>query len=52
MIGAIVLTLRDRKIGKRQSADAQRARMPADTLRMVNAKLGAGVAIPAREDVG
>jgi NADH-quinone oxidoreductase subunit J len=47
MIGAIVLTLRDRKVGKRQSIAAQHERMPADTLVMVKAELGAGAALPA-----
>ncbi|HQT39103.1 MAG TPA: NADH-quinone oxidoreductase subunit J [Acidocella sp.] len=47
MIGAIVLTLRDRNRGKRQNVDLQHARMPADTMRMVNAKLGEGAKMPA-----
>jgi NADH-quinone oxidoreductase subunit J len=47
MIGAIVLTLRDRKAGKRQVIDRQHQRMPAETLHMVNAKLGEGAVVPA-----
>jgi NADH-quinone oxidoreductase subunit J len=47
MIGAIVLTLRDRKAGKRQVIARQHQRMPAETLHMVNAKLGEGAAVPA-----
>ncbi len=50
MIGAIVLTLRDRRPGKRQDLDAQHARTPAGTLTMVHAGIGAGAKIPARED--
>ncbi|MDR3520291.1 MAG: NADH-quinone oxidoreductase subunit J [Acidocella sp.] len=46
MIGAIVLTLRDRNRGKRQDVSAQHARVPADTMRMVNAKLGEGAKLP------
>ncbi len=46
MIGAIVLTHRDRRRGKPQSLDAQHARTPAKTLTMVNAKLGAGAKTP------
>jgi NADH-quinone oxidoreductase subunit J len=49
MIGAIVLTLRDRKTGKRQNLEIQHARTPASTLRMVDAKLGEGAKLP--EDV-
>jgi NADH-quinone oxidoreductase subunit J len=49
MIGAIVLTLRDRKTGKRQNLEIQHARTPATTLRMVDAKLGEGAKLP--EDV-
>jgi NADH-quinone oxidoreductase subunit J len=53
MIGAIVLTLRDRKRGKTQNMNQQHARMASETLRMVNAKLGAGASMPGRtpEDV-
>jgi NADH-quinone oxidoreductase subunit J len=50
MIGAIVLTLRDRKRGKTQNIDVQHARMPADTLSMVNAKLGEGARIPSQTE--
>ena len=46
MIGAIVLTHRDRKRAKRQNLDVQHARLPAETLTMVSAKLGAGAAMP------
>ena len=47
MIGAIVLTLRDRRPGKRQDLDVQHARTPAATLRMVRPALHAGtVAAP------
>jgi len=46
MIGAIVLTLRDRTRGKRQDIDMQHARMPADTLSMVTATLGEGASVP------
>jgi NADH-quinone oxidoreductase subunit J len=49
MIGAIVLTLRDRTRGKRQNISLQQARMPADTLTMVTAKLGQGATVS--EDV-
>jgi hypothetical protein len=45
-----VLTLRDRKRGKTQNIDVQHARMPIDTLSMVNAKLGAGAAVPSRTE--
>ncbi|GLR66177.1 NADH:ubiquinone oxidoreductase subunit J [Acidocella aquatica] len=46
MIGAIVLTHRDRKRAKRQNLDVQHARVPAETLTMVSAKLGAGAPMP------
>jgi NADH-quinone oxidoreductase subunit J len=46
MIGAIVLTLRDRTRGKRQDIDMQHARLPADTLSMVTARLGEGAKVP------
>ncbi|HQT47509.1 MAG TPA: NADH-quinone oxidoreductase subunit J [Acidocella sp.] len=49
MIGAIVLTHRDRKRGKTQNLEAQHARKPTDTLVMVPAKLGAGAAVPRHE---
>jgi NADH-quinone oxidoreductase subunit J len=50
MIGAIVLTHRDRKRGKRQDLVTQHARVPADTLVMVSAKLGAGAQLPSHEE--
>jgi NADH-quinone oxidoreductase subunit J len=43
MIGAIVLTLRDRKASRRQDIATQVGRARADTLAMVNAPLGAGI---------
>ncbi|MDD2794612.1 NADH-quinone oxidoreductase subunit J [Acidocella sp.] len=49
MIGAIVLTHRDRKRAKRQNLDIQHARLPSETLTMVSAKLGAGAAMPQPE---
>jgi len=49
MIGAIVLTLRDRKRGKTQNMRRQHERMAAETLVMVNVKLGEGARMP--EDV-
>ncbi len=42
MIGAIVLTHRERTRGKRQNIDVQHARMAADTLSMVSVALGEG----------
>jgi NADH-quinone oxidoreductase subunit J len=52
MIGAIVLTLRDRKRGKQQNLETQHARTPADTLTMVSARLGDGAKVPeTAEDV-
>jgi NADH-quinone oxidoreductase subunit J len=42
MIGAIVLTLRDRKTSRHQSIRAQTERTVADTLEMVTMRLGAG----------
>jgi NADH-quinone oxidoreductase subunit J len=42
MIGAIVLTLRDRKTSRHQSIRAQTERTAADTLEMVTMSLGAG----------
>ncbi|HQU03535.1 MAG TPA: NADH:ubiquinone oxidoreductase subunit J, partial [Acidocella sp.] len=50
MIGAIVLTLRDRNRGKRQNVTMQHERMPADTMRMVNAKLGEGAVMPPQTE--
>jgi NADH-quinone oxidoreductase subunit J len=46
MIGAIVLTHRDRRRGKQQNLDTQHTRLPADTLTLVSAKLGEGAAMP------
>jgi len=46
MIGAILLTHRERRRGKQQNLEAQHARVPADTLSLVNAKLGAGAKMP------
>jgi len=43
MIGAIVLTLRERKTSRHQVIAAQVARTPADTLEMMNVGLGVGV---------
>ena len=43
MIGAIVLTLRDKTDGRRQSIEAQVARRPVDTLELVDVVRGAGV---------
>jgi NADH-quinone oxidoreductase subunit J len=45
MIGAIVLTLRDRQATRRQSIAVQIARTPQETLELVDAPLGAGVAV-------
>jgi NADH-quinone oxidoreductase subunit J len=42
MIGAIVLTLRDRNFSRHQSIATQVNRLPADTLEMVDMKSGAG----------
>ena len=44
MIGAIVLTLRDRQASRRQSIADQIARVPQETLEMVDVPSGAGVA--------
>ena len=44
MIGAIVLTHRDRGITRRQSIARQIGRLPADTLQMVDVPRGAGLA--------
>ncbi|MDA8048648.1 MAG: NADH-quinone oxidoreductase subunit J [Rhodospirillales bacterium] len=43
MIGAIVLTLRDRRAVRRQTIAVQNARQPADTVAMVKVPLGAGI---------
>jgi NADH-quinone oxidoreductase subunit J len=42
MIGAIVLTLRERREARRQNIARQTARRPADTLAMVQVAIGAG----------
>ncbi len=44
MIGAIVLTLRDRRDARRQSIAAQTARTPAQTLELIDVPRGVGVA--------
>ncbi len=44
MIGAIVLTLRDRRASRRQSIAIQTARRPTDTLELIDVPLGAGIA--------
>lgn len=49
MIGAIVLTHRDRKRSLRQNLAAQHARTPAQTLSMVPTKLGEGAALPPKK---
>jgi len=43
MIGAIVLTLRDRGVSRHQNIAAQIGRMPADTLEMLDMPSGAGI---------
>jgi NADH-quinone oxidoreductase subunit J len=43
MIGAIVLTLRDRKLSRRQDIATQVARVPAQTMELVDIPIGAGV---------
>ena len=43
MIGAIVLTLRDKPSSRRQSIAEQVARIPADTLELVDVRSGAGI---------
>ena len=50
MIGAIVLTHRDRRRGKQQNLRVQHGRVPADTLTMVSAKLGAGAEMPVENE--
>jgi NADH-quinone oxidoreductase subunit J len=50
MIGAIVLTHRERRRGKTQNVQAQHARTPANTLVMVPAKLGEGATVPRHEE--
>jgi NADH-quinone oxidoreductase subunit J len=50
MIGAIVLTLRDRRTSRHQDINVQHARNKANTLVMVSARLGAGtdaISVPA-----
>jgi NADH-quinone oxidoreductase subunit J len=42
MIGAIVLTLRDRKSSRHQNIATQNARTVAETLEVVSISLGAG----------
>jgi NADH-quinone oxidoreductase subunit J len=49
MIGAIVLTHRDRKRAKTQNLAMQHARAPSDTLVMVSAKLNEGAPMPEKE---
>jgi NADH-quinone oxidoreductase subunit J len=44
MIGAIVLTLRDRRASRKQAIAVQNARRPADTLEIVEVGIGMGVA--------
>ncbi len=44
MVGAIVLTLRDRHASRKQAIPVQNARRVADTLELVEVKLGVGVA--------
>jgi NADH-quinone oxidoreductase subunit J len=43
MIGAIVLTLRDRKTSRHQSIRVQTQRTVAETLEMVTVSIGTGV---------
>ncbi len=43
MIGAIVLTLRDRGVSRKQNIAAQLGRMPANTLVMMDVRTGAGI---------
>jgi NADH-quinone oxidoreductase subunit J len=44
MIGAIVLTLRDKKASRRQNIEVQTSRTMADTMEMMRLPLGAGTA--------
>ncbi len=46
MIGAIVLTLRDRKTSRHQVIAVQTARTPRETLELVRVGLGVGVRLP------
>jgi NADH-quinone oxidoreductase subunit J len=49
MIGAIVLTLRDRNLSRKQVIARQVARQPSDTLEMVDVPRGVGLAtLPTR----
>ena len=50
MIGAIVLTHRDRRRAKTQDINAQHARLPAETVTMVSVPLRQGVKLPAKEN--
>jgi NADH-quinone oxidoreductase subunit J len=50
MIGAIVLTHRDRKRGKHQNLTLQHTRTPADTLSLVSVTLGAAAEMPHHEE--
>jgi NADH-quinone oxidoreductase subunit J len=50
MIGAIVLTLRDRVRGKHQDLDVQHERRPIDTLVLVSTKLGEGSPMPWKQE--
>jgi NADH-quinone oxidoreductase subunit J len=50
MIGAIVLTLRDRKRAKTQNLDTQHSRLKSETLSLVSAKLGAGATVPSQPE--
>jgi NADH-quinone oxidoreductase subunit J len=50
MIGAIVLTHRERRRAKTQDLGLQHARVPAETLVMVKTKLGAGAKLPRHEE--
>ena len=47
MIGAIVLTHRERSRSRTQNIAKQNARMPADTIAMMDVRLGAGVPLEA-----
>ncbi len=47
MIGAIVLTLRDRKTSRHQNIQQQTERTVAETLQMMSVSLGAGTTSPA-----
>ncbi|GAN79717.1 NADH-quinone oxidoreductase subunit J [Acidocella aminolytica] len=49
MIGAIVLTHRDRQRSLHQNLAAQHARTPEQTLAMVPAKLGEGASLPPKQ---